>query len=131
MYHRFQNICLRTCSLSDFKLLQEQSPETQPFKDPATQLLRNRDTKKELSVSWDGHKLTLSNHPHPLYLVVPLDRTFTSKNHLQNTKAEVNTRNNILHKLVNSKWGGGSTNSPCNCHGPVFLHSRVCLLKLE
>ncbi|KAK1885448.1 3-octaprenyl-4-hydroxybenzoate carboxy-lyase [Dissostichus eleginoides] len=27
------------------------------------------------------------------------------KKHLENTKAKVNTRNNILRKLVNSKWG--------------------------
>ena len=65
--------------------------------------LRNRDAKKELSVTWDGHKL--SNHTHPVYLGVTLDRTLSFKKHLENTKAKVNTRNNILRKLVNSKWG--------------------------
>ena len=34
-----------------------------------------------------------------------MDRTLSFKTHLQNTKAKVNTRNNILRKLVNSKWG--------------------------
>ncbi|KAL7383211.1 hypothetical protein ABVT39_006598 [Epinephelus coioides] len=65
--------------------------------------LKNRDAGKELCVSWDGHKL--SNHSHPVYLGVTLDRTLSFKLHLQNTKAKVNTRNNILRKLVNSKWG--------------------------
>ncbi|KAJ8371111.1 hypothetical protein SKAU_G00111390 [Synaphobranchus kaupii] len=65
--------------------------------------LKNRDAGKELNISWDGHKLL--NHPHPVYLGVTLDRTLSFKTHLQNTKAKVNTRNNILRKLVNSKWG--------------------------
>ena len=81
------------------KILQEQPPGTQPIKDPTMQL---SDAKNELSVSWDGHKL--SDHPHPVYLGVTLDRTLAFKNHLQNTKAKINTRNNILRKLVNSKW---------------------------
>ena len=55
------------------------------------------------NVSWDGHKLL--NHPHPVYLGVTLDKTLSFKTHLQNTKAKVNTHNNILRKLVNSKWG--------------------------
>ncbi|CAM4347724.1 unnamed protein product [Leuciscus chuanchicus] len=59
--------------------------------------LKNRDTRKELSVSWDGDKL--SNHPHPVYLGVTVDRTLSFKTHLQNTKAKINTRNNILRKL--------------------------------
>ncbi|XP_077073341.1 putative RNA-directed DNA polymerase from transposon X-element [Siphateles boraxobius] len=65
--------------------------------------LKNRDAKNELSISWDGYKL--SNHPHPVYLGVTLDRTLSFKTHLQNTKAKINTHNNILRKLVNSKWG--------------------------
>jgi len=34
-----------------------------------------------------------------------LDRSLTFKKHCENTRAKVNTRNNILRKLVNSKWG--------------------------
>jgi hypothetical protein len=40
-----------------------------------------------------------------MYLGVTLDRTLSFKTYLQNTKATVNTRNNILRKLVNSRWG--------------------------
>ncbi|KAK5916130.1 hypothetical protein CesoFtcFv8_001657 [Champsocephalus esox] len=42
-----------------------------------------------------------------MYLGVTLDRTLSFKKHLENTKAKVTTRNNILRKLVNSKWGAG------------------------
>ncbi|KAI4829369.1 hypothetical protein KUCAC02_023413 [Chaenocephalus aceratus] len=48
--------------------------------------LRNRDAKKELSVTWDGHKL--SNHTHPMYLGVTLDRTLSFNKHMENTKAK-------------------------------------------
>jgi len=34
-----------------------------------------------------------------------LDRSLTFKKHYENTQANVNTRNNIQRKLVNSKWG--------------------------
>ncbi|CAJ1061372.1 Hypp2004 [Xyrichtys novacula] len=40
-----------------------------------------------------------------LDMTVTLDRTLSYKKHLENTKAKVNARNNILRKLVNSKWG--------------------------
>ncbi|KAL7403521.1 hypothetical protein ABVT39_001676 [Epinephelus coioides] len=39
-----------------------------------------------------------------IVLEITLGRTLSFKLHLQNTKAKVNTRNNILRKLVNSKW---------------------------
>ena len=42
---------------------------------------------------------------HPKYLGVILDRSLTFKKHLQNCKAKVSTRNNILRKLISSQWG--------------------------
>ena len=36
---------------------------------------------------------------------VTLDRTLSYKKHIHNTKMKVATRNNILKKLSNSKWG--------------------------
>ena len=33
------------------------------------------------------------------------DRTLSYKQHIQNTKMKVATRNNLLKKLANSKWG--------------------------
>ena len=40
---------------------------------------------------------------HPKYFGVPLDRTLSYKQHIQNTKMKVGTRNNILKKFANSK----------------------------
>ena len=36
---------------------------------------------------------------------VTLDRTLTYKDHITNTKAKVSSRNSILKKLANTKWG--------------------------
>ena len=53
--------------------------------------------------TWSG--TPLEYHPNPLYLGVQLDRTLSYRSHILSTKAKVNTRNNILRKLTNSKWG--------------------------
>ena len=65
--------------------------------------LRNREANRPLRVTWSG--TPLEYHPNPLYLGVKLDRTFSYKSHILSTKVKVNTRNNILRKLTNSKWG--------------------------
>ena len=69
--------------------------------------LRNRDAKRKLDVTvfvtWNG--LELDHYPNPTYLGVTLDRTLSFKQHALNTKAKVNTRNNLLQKLTNSRWG--------------------------
>ena len=44
--------------------------------------------------------------PHPKYLGVTLDRTLSYKEHIHYTK--VATRNNLLRKLSNSKWGANA-----------------------
>lgn len=79
---------------------------------------------KELSVSWDGHKL--SNHPH-LFIGIILDRSF--RNHLQNTKAKINTWNNILCKLVHFKWGTNPSTVRPTAHRskpePITSHKLV------
>ena len=46
----------------------------------------------------------LENTPHPKYLGVTLDRTFSYKHHIHNTKMKVTTRNNLIIKLSSSKW---------------------------
>ena len=61
--------------------------------------LRNR----ELNVVWNGARL--SNTTTPVYLGVHLDRTLCYKTHIEKTKMKVNARNNIIRKLVNSRWG--------------------------
>ena len=40
-----------------------------------------------------------------MYLGVTLDRCLNFKTHIQNTKAKVNARNNIVSKLTNTRWG--------------------------
>ena len=53
---------------------------------------------------WNGTRL--SNTTTPVYLQgVHLDRTLCYKTHIEKTKMKVNARNNIIRKLVNSKWG--------------------------
>ena len=63
--------------------------------------LRNRCAKHKLNVTWNG--VELDNYPNPIYLGVTIDRTLSFKQHALNTKAKVNTRNNLLRKLTNSE----------------------------
>ena len=65
--------------------------------------LRNREAKRSLQVSWNG--VDLKNTDTPKYLGVTLDRTLSYKTHIHNTKMKVATRNNLLNKLANSRWG--------------------------
>ena len=69
--------------------------------------LRNREAMKSLKVSWN--EVDLENTTHLKYLGVTLDRTLNYKQLIQNTKMKVATRNNLLTKLANSKWGTTAT----------------------
>ena len=42
---------------------------------------------------------------HPKFLSVTLDRSMSYKKHIHNTKMKVATRNNLMKKLSNSRWG--------------------------
>ena len=65
--------------------------------------VRNKEAKRSLKVVWN--KTELENTTHPKYLGVTLDRTLGYKQYIHNTKMKVATRNNLLRKLSNSKWG--------------------------
>ena len=65
--------------------------------------LKNREAKNALEVKRNNRDL--ENTLHPKYLGVTLDRTLSYKKHIHNTKMKVATRNNLLKKLSNSKWG--------------------------
>ena len=65
--------------------------------------LRNREANRPLRVTSSG--TSLEYYPNPLYLGDKLDRTLSYRSHILSTKVKVNTRNNILRKLTNSKWG--------------------------
>ena len=69
--------------------------------------LRNREAKRSSKISWNG--VDLENTTHPTYLGVTLHRTLSYKQHNQNTNMKVATRNNLLKKLANSKWGTNSS----------------------
>ena len=58
--------------------------------------------KSVRKVVWNGIDL---ENIHPNYLGVTHDRTLGYKHHIQNTKMKVETCNNLLKKLDNSKWG--------------------------
>ena len=63
--------------------------------------LSNKEAKRWLKVVWK--EMELENTTHPKYLGVTLDRLLSYKQHIQNTKMKVATRNNLLTKLVTSK----------------------------
>ena len=65
--------------------------------------LRNREAKRSLKISWN--EVDLENTTHPKYFGVTLNRTLNYKQHIQNTKMKVATRNNLLKKLAYSKCG--------------------------
>ena len=67
--------------------------------------LRNKEANRPLKVEWNRTKL--ENTPHQKYLGVTLDRTLSYKEH--NTKIKVATRNNLIRKLSNSKWGANAS----------------------
>ena len=77
------------------------SKPTQPKHKRAPSTLRT-DANRPLNIMWNGQKL--ENCKHPKYLGVTLDCSITFKKHIQNCKAKVNTRNNILRKLTSSQW---------------------------
>ena len=65
--------------------------------------LRNKEANRSLKVEWN--RAELENTPYPKYLGVTLNRTLSYKEPIHNTKMKVVTRNNLLKKLSNSKWG--------------------------
>ena len=70
-------------------------------------IVRNRECGKQFNISWNGVNLTHCNLP--VYRGVTLDRTLSYKVHIGKTKKKVGTRNNIIRKLRNSKWGATPT----------------------
>ena len=69
--------------------------------------LRNKEANRSLKVEWNRTKL--ENTPHLKYLGVTLDRTLSYKEHMHNTKMRVATRNKVLRKMSNSKWGANAS----------------------
>ena len=69
--------------------------------------LRNKEANRSLKVEWNRTKL--ENTTHQKNLGVTLERTLSYKEHTHNAKMKVATRNNLLRKLSNSKWGANAS----------------------
>ena len=63
--------------------------------------------KRSLKVKWSNTEL--DNTDQLKYLGVTLDRTLSYKQYIHNTKMKLATRNNLLQKLTNSKWGASAS----------------------
>ena len=87
--------------------------------------LRNTDAKRKLDVTWNG--LELDHYTNVIYLGVILDRTLSFKQHALNTKAKINTRNNLLRKLTNSCLYALAGIAPPHIRRKVAANADRCL----
>lgn len=68
--------------------------------------LRHPEATQKLSITWYG--IPLADHPNPVYLGMTLDRVLSFKAHVEKMNGKVSVHNNILLKLVTSKWRANS-----------------------
>jgi len=93
--------------------------------------LRNRETGRELKVSWEDQPLTFTTLPK--YLGGTLDRTLSFKAHIEAIKQKVAARNNLLRRISGTTWGADlatiCTTAPALCYScgeyatPVWCRS--------
>ena len=60
-----------------------------------------------MNIIWNG--TPISHDKYSVYLGVTIDRTLSFKEHTRKLKAKIQSRNALLSKLANSKWG----TNPC------------------
>ena len=65
--------------------------------------LNNRLANKTLNIKWRDRNL--ESVKFPVYLGVTLDRTLSFKQHVEQLKKKLSSRNTLLGKLANSSWG--------------------------
>ena len=65
--------------------------------------LRNHHATRKMNVIWNG--TPISHDKYPVYLDVTTDRTLSFKEHTRKLKAKIQSRNALLSKSANSKWG--------------------------
>ena len=121
-YHTFQEVEKnRRATGGTDTLLQKQPSACDSDKRQVTAFhLRKREAKRSLHVSWNG--VDLENTDTPKYLGVTLDRTLSNKTHIHNTKMKVVTRNNLLNKLANSRWGTNARTIRTKNHSLMLLY---------
>ena len=56
-----------------------------------------------MNIIWNG--TPISHDKYPVCLGVTMDRTLSFKEHTRKLKAKIQSRNALLSKLANSKWG--------------------------
>ena len=65
--------------------------------------LNNRPAAHAIELQWNSVKI--EHDAGPNYLGVTLDRTLSLKQHCENFAGEIQSRNNLLSKLANARWG--------------------------
>ena len=65
--------------------------------------LHNRLANRTLNIKWGDRNL--ESNKFPVYLGVTLDRTLSFKQHVEQLKKKLSSRNTLLGKLANSSWG--------------------------
>ena len=65
--------------------------------------LNNRQAAHALELQWNSVKI--EHDAGPKYLGVTLDRMLSFKQHCENFAGKIQSKNNLLSKLANSRWG--------------------------
>ncbi|UYV68046.1 hypothetical protein LAZ67_5002899 [Cordylochernes scorpioides] len=68
----------------------------------------------------------LSHDPCPKYLGVTLDRSLTSRQHLEKTRDKLKTRNNIMTRLAGTTWGCGADTLRTTALALVYSVAEYC-----
>ena len=65
--------------------------------------LRNHHATRKMNIIWNG--TPISHDKYLVYLGVTINKTLSFKEHTRKLKAKIQSRNALLSKLTNSKWG--------------------------
>ena len=83
--------------------------------------LDNKEANKELVVYFKDVKLV-----HNTLLGVSLDRSLTFKNHIEKLCLKINSRNNVIQKLVGSGWGASADTLRTSSVSLVYSTAEHC-----
>ena len=68
--------------------------------------LHNHHATGKMNIIWNG--TPISHDKYPVHLGITMDRTLSFKEHTRKLKAKIQSRNALLSKLANSKWGANA-----------------------
>jgi len=86
--------------------------------------MHNTSATRELSVYLDGQ--CLRHECHLAYLVVTLDCTPSSREHLTKTAGKLKNRNNLLMKLAGSTWGASANTLRSSALALCYSAAEYC-----